>query len=159
MQYTFKKIDEPCAQQIVTWRYDPPYDYYNPDPDRAKQNIQRFLDRPEDYAGIYDEHRQLMGYCCFGAEAQVTGGNYTDGALDIGVGLHPDLTGKGNGKAFFSAILDFSATKRSPGAFRVSVAEFNHRAIRLYVNMGFAKTDRFISRIDGRAFIQMICPV
>ncbi len=156
MQYTFKKIDEACAQTIVSWQYDPPYDYYNPDPNHVHQNIRRFLDRPEEYAGIYDSDRQLMGYCYFGAEAQVSGGNYTDGVLDIGLGLRPDLTGKGNGQAFFSAILDFSTETFSFDAFRVSVAEFNHRAIRLYRNMGFAKTTRFISRIDGRAFIQMI---
>jgi len=157
MQYTFREIDGAGARQIVTWRYDPPYDYYNPDPRREKENTQRFLDHPGDYAGIYNRHGQLMGFCCFGAEGQVAGGHYPDNALDVGVGLRPDLTGRGNGSAFFSAILDFAAGTFPYDTFRVSVAEFNHRAIRLYENTGFRRTGRFVSVSDGKSFIQMIC--
>ena len=48
------------------------------------------------YHGVTGEdHSQLIGFCCFGPDARVTGFAYDEDSLDIGAGLRPDLTGRG----------------------------------------------------------------
>jgi len=155
MSFTFRKMTKANADAIVGWRYCTPYDYYNPDPSHTQENIRRFLIPDNPYYSIHDGVPEPVGFCCFGPEGQVEGGDYGENALDIGLGLRPDLTGLGRGKSFLSAILGFADRTFSPAAFRVTVAEFNGRAIRLYRNTGFETTGRFQSRLDGRAFIQM----
>lgn len=155
MLFKFKNIQEDSACEILTWRYQAPYDYYNPDPSRVKHIARHFINRQNSYYSIHDEDKNLIGFCCFGSEGQVLGGDYHDDALDIGLGLHPDLTGKGKGKAFFASILGFTCHTFSPMTIRLTVAEFNKRAIRLYENTGFRKTDSFLSRTDGKPFVIM----
>lgn len=47
---------------------------------------------------------ELVGFFSFGAEAQVPGGDYDNAkALDIGLGMRPDLTGKSLGLGFVEA--------------------------------------------------------
>jgi hypothetical protein len=41
-----------------------------------------------------------IGFCCFGPDAQLRGGDYHEPALDVGLGLRPDLVGKGLEVAF-----------------------------------------------------------
>ena len=156
MSFAFRRMTTANAQAIVRWRYASPFDYYNPDPSHAEENIQRFLISDNPYYSIHDDTGELVGFCCFGSEGQVPGGVYADSALDIGLGLRPDLTGSGKGSDFLAAILDFAAETFSVGAFRVAVAEFNSRAIRLYGKSGFREVNRFRSKADGRSFIQLV---
>lgn len=156
MSYTFQEMTEENARIIVQWRYESPYDYYNPDPRRVEENTQRLLIPHNPYYAVQDRILGLVGFCCFGPEGQVSGGKYDDNVLDIGLGLHPDLTGSGKGNDFIKAILCFAAQTFCPSAFRVTVAEFNGRAIRLYENEGFERVGRFQSQSDGRMFVQMI---
>ncbi len=102
------------------------------------------------------------GFVCFGAEAQVVGahdaGLYGADALDIGLGLRPDLTGLGLGSAFFAACVDHASRTRSPRSLRLAVAEFNTRAIVVYRRAGFAPVGRCHSPVRGRLvpFIVMV---
>jgi ribosomal-protein-alanine N-acetyltransferase len=105
-------MDEASAREILTWRYEPPYDIYNADPDEAESFIQALLDPGNAYHTFTDEHGNLVGYCCFGADARVPGGDYGADALDIGLGMRPDLTDQGRGFAFFAAIVDFARRRR-----------------------------------------------
>lgn len=96
----------------------------------------------------------VAGFVCFGKEAQILGardaGLYTRDALDIGIGLRPDLTGQGLGGAFFGACLDHAGRTREPGALRLAVAAFNTRAIAVYTHAGFRPLDRCQSPVRGR---------
>jgi RimJ/RimL family protein N-acetyltransferase len=107
------------------------------------------------YYSVHNGSKPVVGFCCFGHEGQVPGGNYSTGLLDIGLGLRPDLTGSGNGHEFLAAILCFADRLHAPAGFRVSVAEFNKRAIRLYEKAGFRTDSRFSNRDDGKPFLQM----
>ena len=111
---TFKPMDEPSAREILTWRYEPPYDIYNANPGGADAFVQALLDPAYAYHAIADECGELVGYCCFGADARVPGGDYGTDALDIGLGMRPDLTGHGRGPVFFEAILDFARRTFAP---------------------------------------------
>ena len=71
------------------------------------------------------------------------GGDYSASALDIGLGLHPDLVGQGYGGAFIEAILAFATQTFTPEALRLTVAAFNHRARQLYEDLEFERTARF----------------
>jgi ribosomal-protein-alanine N-acetyltransferase len=153
---TFQPMNEASAREILTWRYEPPYDLYNEDPDKAEPFVQALLDPAYAYHTITDENGELVGYCCFGADARVPGGDYTADALDIGLGMRPDLTGQGHGPAFFSTILDFARRTFAPQALRVTVAAFNQRAIRVYEKAGFEHEQAFQRSGDSMEFVILV---
>ena len=77
----------------------------------------------------------MLGYFCFGKSAQIPidkSDVYTEDALDIGLGMKPPLCGKGLGFSFLNAGIDFAQNKFQPNKYRLTVASFNKRAIRLY---------------------------
>lgn len=84
-----------------------------------------------------DENSELVAYCSFGQDGQVTGADYRDQALDIGMGIRPDLTGRGKGAEYAKAVLEFADSFFKPKAFRVTIAAFNKRAIRVWQKLGF----------------------
>ena len=70
------------------------------------------------------------------------------GAVEIGLGLRPDLTGRGLGAAFTAAAIQLAHDR---GAERVTlaVAAFNLRAITVYERAGFVETGRHMRHIFG----------
>ncbi|WP_226579628.1 GNAT family N-acetyltransferase [Halobacillus litoralis] len=72
----------------------------------------------------------------------------------MGLGLAPALTGKGKGKVFCGAVLDFIEEKDPGIPIRLSVATFNRRAIRLYRSLGFVQDEFFYT--DTHQFMTMI---
>jgi [ribosomal protein S18]-alanine N-acetyltransferase len=74
------------------------------------------------------------------------------------LGLRPDHTGKGLGQGFVTAGLEFAKEKFSPGMFRLSVATFNQRAIRVYERMGFKPDGVFMNETNGgrHEFLRMV---
>lgn len=154
LPFTFSPMTEEHARTISTWRYGGPYAVY----DLSRDSIQSLLHPRYDYYAVTDESGQVVGYCCFGADAQVPGGRYGDQkALDVGLGLRPDLTGKGLGSQFLTTILDFAQERYHPAQFRLTVATFNRRAIRVYEQAGCQRSHLFsIAGTDGqRDYVQM----
>ena len=91
------------------------------------------------YACI-DTDGALIGYYCFGEDARIPTieeNVYDDSFLDVGLGLRPDLCGKGNGLAFFNNGLDYAQKTFHTNCFQLSVAVFNERAIKVYQKAGF----------------------
>jgi [ribosomal protein S18]-alanine N-acetyltransferase len=125
------------------WRYPPPYDIYNDDrevvddPDLASA-------AGEQYAIL--ERNELVGFCTFGTDARVPGGEYADGPLDIGMGMRPDLTGRGHGARYLAAVLDFARRELGETAMRATIAELNARALRMCERAGFRRSARFENR-------------
>jgi ribosomal-protein-alanine N-acetyltransferase len=150
-------MDEASARAIATWRYEAPYEIYNPAPEAVEGEIQAFLDPRNAYHTITDEQGELLAYCCFGRDALVPGGDYGLEALDIGLGVRPDLTGRGRGLVFANAVLDFARRTYAPTTFRVTVAEFNKRALRVWDKAGFQPAQTFPRSRDGMAFVVLTC--
>lgn len=144
MSYSFRLMNEADASAIRAWRYEAPYDTYNvsdnPEEDAGPDEM---LERRSPYYAVRDEEGELIGYFCYGTAAQPFGspkaGLYTDDhSIVIGLGLRPDLTGKGLGPSFVEAGLDFARQQFAPQTFLLYVMAFNQRAIRAYEKVGFA---------------------
>ena len=138
MDVSFTPMNEPDARTILGWRYEEPYAVYNCPPGEVDESVRALLDPRNAYYAARDAAGDLIGYCCFGPDAQVAGGRYpADGMVDVGLGLRPDLTGNGLGPGFVSAILRFAEQELGYSRIRLTVAAFNRRAIRAYEKAGF----------------------
>ncbi len=142
------------AADIATWSYPAPYDCYDMtgcDPG--------FLTNPDSgYFALVDDADELIGFRSLGADGQVPGGQYDGSALDTGGGLRPDHTGRGLGRLAISAGLAFGREASAPAAFRVTVAAFNTRALRVVTSLGFVETGQFNASTDGRAYVLLVRP-
>lgn len=139
MQLFIVKMDRIMAEEILLWKYEPPYDFYNND--LTEGNIHEMLHRS--YYAVVDISGRLVGFFCLGKSAQVPNGPYSEGMIDIGLGLEPGSTGKGMGHFFFSYILHHVQHAFPFASLRLTVAFFNKRAIRLYSKWGFYEYTRF----------------
>ena len=144
MRFTLKPIRRDDARVISRWRYEKPHSIYNGDP----TSVDALLQPRFSYHSVYDERGDLTGYFCFGEDAQVAAGKRLgvyerEPALDVGLGMRPDLTGRGLGEEFVRAGLRFARENYSPPAFRLTVAAFNRRAIRVYERAGFETVETF----------------
>ena len=146
--YRVGALTEADARAMAGWSYSPPYDIYNGDPDEVAESVALFLDPANGYFAVRDRSSELAGFCCFGVEGRVPGGNYAEPALDIGVGMRPDLTGQGNGEAFTTAVLLFAAQEFGDRVLRATVAAFNRRSRRVCENHGFKEVERFVREGD-----------
>jgi RimJ/RimL family protein N-acetyltransferase len=105
--------------------------------------VKQFLNPDLAFHAVLGEHDEFIGFCSYGIDGQVPGGNYTEDALDIGLGMKPELTGQGRGEDFFGAILKFAEKNMNPDTCRLTVAKFNERALTLYKNFGFRDYSEF----------------
>ncbi|MFP7169940.1 GNAT family protein [Terribacillus sp. 7520-G] len=151
MGYEIKSLTADDAYTILHWRYAPPYDLYN----LTYTEGAVMMLMVGDYYGVY-ENGSLLGYFCFGEDARVPGGDYSDPSyLDIGIGMAPEMTGQGRGGKFFAEIQRWIEANTQKNRFRLTVALFNERAIRLYEKSGFRETGRFARETDGLVFMVM----
>jgi [ribosomal protein S18]-alanine N-acetyltransferase len=150
---TFRPMDLAAAQSILGWCYAPPYDFYNPRGAPSGEDAALLADPRSGYYAIYGLHDELVAYCCFGLDGQVPGGDYSAEALDIGMQLRPDLTGHGQGRDLARAVLKHGRAVHCPARFRVTVAEFNRRALRVWEQAGFERTQTFARDPGGTRFV------
>jgi RimJ/RimL family protein N-acetyltransferase len=95
------------------------------------------------YAVVASDSGELVGFCCFGAEARVSGQIAVEETLDVGFGLRPDLVSRGIGAALLRAVLSFAAEQFVATRCRVAIASFNERSRRLCESAGFEVIRRF----------------
>jgi len=151
---TIRPLNAEDASEIASWQYEPPYSIY----DLSQEEIPGLLDPGNRYFTVQDESGRLIGYCTYGVEAQVPGGEYLLAepvVLDVGIGMHPGMVGRGLGKAFVAAILQFAVEAFQPDRFRVSIARFNQRSRRTFLNLGFRQTHSFSRQGDEMEFVQL----
>jgi [ribosomal protein S18]-alanine N-acetyltransferase len=149
--FKFHLIDRNSVRAILNWRYEPPYDLYNYLEEDV--TLQYFLSPQNNFYKIVKENGELIGYCSFGQDGQVLGGDYSYEALDIGMGIRPDLTGQGKGFEYANAVLNFAENLFNPKAFRVTITAFNKRALRLWQKLEFEHQQSFERKSDGMQFI------
>ena len=137
MSFTFRPLDQNSAGAILNWQYEPPYDFYNLASSDPEAVLLYLLDPRNSFYGIHGSLGDLQGYCSFGPDGQVPGGDYSTPALDMGLGVRPDLTGKGHGSEYVNAVIDFAYRTYMPDGLRVTIAAFNTRARRVWERAGF----------------------
>lgn len=140
-----KKMDRQSAEKISKWTYEAPYSIYSMD--GSEECINELLDGS--YYSVSLENGELIGFYCFGNAAKVPAGNqfgvYDDNSyIDVGLGMRPDLCGSGNGYEFVCRELEFAKEMFGVSKFRLTVAKFNKRAIKLYKKAGFRKSSSFL---------------
>ena len=153
---TFTPITADQIREYVSWKYEPPYDIYDEDPANAGEIVAYYLDPRYQAHGITDRSGRLIGICSLGPDGRVPGGRYLHNALDIGLAIRPDLTGKGMGFSHIQAVIAFALKEFNPPALRVTIAEFNHRAQRVWQRAGFVQVERFGRFTDGMLFLVYI---
>jgi len=136
-----QEMTKDCAGEILNWRYPPPHDMYNQVEDEA--GFAELLD--ESYKVVLDQDGRIIGFYCIGDAAQVPKGHnfgvYEKVCIDFGLGMKPELTGRGFGCEFLTFVL----REIGAGVLRLTVAKFNERAIRLYEKFEFERVDEFCS--------------
>jgi len=143
--FRFKPLAESDAREIICWRYPPPYDFYDLG-DADLEAVLRDLFNPNSpHFAISTDNDEFLGFCLAGPEAQVPGGDYAEPALDIGIGLRPEATGRGLGKLVLTEFLEYVLAAYHPDRFRATIAAFNLRSQRTFLRLGFAETNRFVA--------------
>ena len=145
-------MDQPDAASIAAWKYESPYSFYDWTADA--DDLALLLDaetREGRFFSVVDGDGALVGFFEFRVEA-------TD--VVVGLGLRPDLTGRGLGQQFVDAGLAFARERLAPARFRLSVATFNERAISVYERCGFQPGRTYHHATNGAVhpFLEMSRP-
>ncbi len=156
MRLTFQPLQMDHALAILYWRYTSPYDCYNFEADNLQEDLCYLLNPENAFYAILNPKGELEGYCSFGSDGQVSGGDYRIAALDIGMGIRPDLTGQRYGEQYAQAVLNYTVSNYGVQKLRVTIAQFNKRAQRVWEKLGFEQVEVFAKIGSGKKFVIMI---
>ncbi|NDI37255.1 GNAT family N-acetyltransferase [Chengkuizengella sediminis] len=145
MDLIFKKMTQKQAEEIAfSWHYEGKYSFYNMEAD--KEDLEEFLDpkkRGDSYFVVIQEN-EIIGFFCFN--------KLDDNTIDIGLGMKPELTGRGKGYEFLKEGIQYVNSKYKPEKITLSVATFNQRAVNVYKKIGFEEIKTFIQDTNGSNF-------
>jgi [ribosomal protein S18]-alanine N-acetyltransferase len=125
LNFTIRPRAAADAHAVAAWRYPGEYSFYNADAD--SDDLAELLD-PSEWGHRYfpaDElsRHKLAGFLVVKLTGRVA---------EIGLGLRPDLTGRGLGESFVRACLRFASATLGGQSYTLAVAAFNRRAITVY---------------------------
>ena len=109
--FHFEPLTQADAEAVADWRYPEPYSFYDwtADPDDLRELLEPAR-RGEAYWSVRDDADELVGYFDFKPKEE--------GTLEIGLGLRPDLTGRGMGASFLAAGLSSRGRGSLPSGSR-----------------------------------------
>ena len=140
MKLTIEPASAADLAEVATWVYGPPYEFYDRD-------VDGHVESPERFYAARDESGELLGFYYF--DEQPT-------ALEYGLGLRPNLTGRGLGLEFFDTGLAFARDRFRPSKVKLSVAAFNDRARIVYERAGFVVVGRHTRRFERWGDVEFI---
>lgn len=132
------------AETIANWKYPEEYSFYDMTADQ--EDYDEFIDpdkRSEHTYSIYDGE-ELIGFYTIKPTHQ--------NEVDLGLGLKPNRTGRRYGQSFVMEGIEFAQKHYNAEAFTLSVAAFNHRAIKVYQRIGFKEVERFNQETNGSVY-------
>jgi RimJ/RimL family protein N-acetyltransferase len=141
--------NEAYADEVAAWHYEPPWDFYDIASDPADAAEMRDPAKAGHYRAVLGDDESLDAFWYF---------DWYDDVVEVGIGLRPDLTGRGLGEPFLRAQLEHASQQWHPATFRLFVAAWNERAIRLYERLGFrefARETRHFELVGDHEFIRM----
>jgi RimJ/RimL family protein N-acetyltransferase len=144
-----RPLTDEDREAIAEWHYPGELAIY--DPGRSALDF-----RDPECVALGSLDGALLGFGTLGSEARVPGADYIDdpSVLDIGLGLRPDLVGRGFGAHALSAVIADVRARLPISWVRATVACANPRGTALVQRLGFRATHRFTRPSDGREFIQ-----
>lgn len=136
--YSIVPMNEHQATEICAWYYEPPYNIYGWLSWEQMEALEiefgsRELRRKQ-YAAVVDNQQNLCGFAQYFPMAGVT---------RLGLGMRPDLCGKGRGPAFVRAIAEEARRRKPEDEIDLEVLTWNERAIKAYRAAGFTITDTY----------------
>lgn len=151
---TINHLTQAHAQEIADhWHYPGEYAFYD------------MTANPEDYAEIIDEKARGDRYFEVIARGQLIGFFVVEPSdepdtLELGLGMAPVLTGRGDGAAFLRTILTYLQSHYAKRWLILDVAAFNVRAQKVYAKAGFQpiSTHQQITNGSTYPFITMRGP-
>ncbi|HKX84862.1 MAG TPA: GNAT family protein [Pyrinomonadaceae bacterium] len=146
-KFTFSKMTDEDAREVLGWKYTAPFDVYN----RDLEDVGRLVEPTNLYLTVRDGDGAIVAYYCFGGQAQIAGGDYNEIALDIAGQARPDLLGSGFGEMFVRVAVDFGKMFFNPQKFRTTVPISNKRALKVCERAGFVIAGIFVSD-EGNEF-------
>lgn len=129
MNFQFFMMTQSDAEQIALWHYDGEFSFYDMenDPDDLRELLSPD-ERADSYWSAYSDG-VLTGFVCIQPNGSTA---------EIGLGLRPDLTGKGLGSSFLQAIEQLTQCLfPAVSELSLAVAAFNLRAQKVYKRAGF----------------------
>ncbi|WP_141503604.1 GNAT family N-acetyltransferase [Paenibacillus luteus] len=126
------------TEEICSWSYQDRYAIYNwPSWAQMQKDGIEFGDsvlRAAQYAAVIDDQHRLIGYAQFFPITGVT---------RLGLGLRPDLCGRGLGPTFIRLIAAEALRRKPENEIDLEVLAWNVRAVRAYEHAGFKITDTY----------------
>ena len=142
MTYIIEKLSQTNALDIANnWKYPGIYAFYDMTADR--EDYEAFISenaRGNQYYQLLKEDI-LMGFLVY---------ELIENIVDIGIGMKPSMTGKGEGLEFLNVCIEYLLYKHSNiTEITLAVASFNERAIKAYEKLGFKKVEIFKQNTNG----------
>ena len=137
-----ESLTDDHAAAISGWQYEFPYEWYDTSSDPRKVELFAHPQKRESLRAVVDADGELVGFFNFVREGD---------EVRIGLGMRPDLTGRGLAQPFIEAGLDYARLEWQPKRFRLWVAWWNERALRAYRRAGF----REVKPHEESRFVEM----
>ena len=126
------------------WHYDGQYAFYDMKNDQEDYDeiISPQL-RKNNYFQVLDTNGNLVAFFCLDPDKK------KKEQVEVGLGLAPNLTGRGLGSEFMSVIENFVKDNYDYKVIVLSVADFNLRAIKVYQRAGYVKRNTEMVHSNG----------
>lgn len=133
------------ALRVAEWRYPDQWSVYD------LSSARSILDELDLYRAVIDTGRDaLIGVCCIGTAARVSGLDEDPSLIDVGVGMDPNMVGRGKGPEFGRAVMNYFAFRYPGRSMRAVVQSWNERSLRLARRLGFVDVGELISTRYGQ---------
>ena len=147
-----RHLIEDEAREITTWAYPPPFDVHDVSDPAVLLTVGP---DGEGYYPAVDDAGRLVAFAVIGAEARVRGQRPAGGVVDVGIGVRPDMTGRGLGTALVAQVVALAAGLTGATAARAAVAAANERSLALCRSAGFRDVREFAGP-GGRSFHELV---
>jgi ribosomal-protein-alanine N-acetyltransferase len=139
--FLVRPLTQADAEAVAAWRYPGDYAFYDWTAD------------PGDLALLLDPARRRDAFHAAEGEDGSLAGFFqiepSAGSVELGLGLRPDLCGRGLGKGFTHTGIELVRRLHGPVRITLAVAAFNRRAITVYERCGFTETGRHVRHTAG----------
>ena len=128
-------IEPTAMMQLQTWRYDGVMARYTFSSDPFEQ---QWVCRPKSgYWQVRNSTNDLVGFAVIGSSAQTAGIAYPLEAVDLLVGLRPDLIGQKQGYSLVRDVVAHAQAIQPNKRLRVSIPSWHLAALAVWQRAGF----------------------